>query len=368
MKPSQTPAPAECDLSVQHLLAEIARLDVLIRGAVQRWRLAGQNPAESFRGLYVVDGEVDHLLARPLASSWGQMVELPPSEASALASAEAEASRRAEALAGAALQEGHEPRLKRLVRTFGLGSFEQDALLICIAPALDLRYQRVYAYLQDDVTRKRPTVNLVLDLLAPAGAARFQRLFHFADDAPLFQNHLLERVVEGDAGRYPLLGQALAADDAIVGWLLGKYLPPAELGIHVRLVLPPPETQSSDELQAGAVWRQLQDSLPPRAGTFRQAPLVVCHGPDDTSQQAACRLCARSLDRPLLLADMEGTHKAGLAPLRTVQLALRDARLSGAIPVLHGWDACLNDGGTLSGNPLIKPAQGRTPNHGGGFV
>ena len=56
-------------------------------------------------------------------------------------------------------------RLDRLARLFGLSTLDIDILLICLAPELDNRYERLYAYLQDDVTRKRPSVDLVFNLL-----------------------------------------------------------------------------------------------------------------------------------------------------------------------------------------------------------
>ena len=78
-------------------------------------------------------------------------------------------------------------RLVRLSEQFGWEPFDRDAFLICAAPFLDLKYERLYGYLQDDVTRKRPTVNLILDLLCPAGAERFEKLAHFEAEAPPFQ-------------------------------------------------------------------------------------------------------------------------------------------------------------------------------------
>jgi len=33
--------------------------------------------------------------------------------------------------------------------------FDVDALLVCLAPALDLRYEQLYGFLQDDVTRRQ---------------------------------------------------------------------------------------------------------------------------------------------------------------------------------------------------------------------
>ena len=51
--------------------------------------------------------------------------------------------------------------LNWLKQAFGLSEFDLDLMLIALAPEIDLRYERLYAYLQDDVTRKRPSVAMV---------------------------------------------------------------------------------------------------------------------------------------------------------------------------------------------------------------
>lgn len=58
----------------------------------------------------------------------------------AFARAEAQAARQAQAVAQRAQAGGEVPRLMRLQSAFGLDRFELDALLIYLAPALDLRY------------------------------------------------------------------------------------------------------------------------------------------------------------------------------------------------------------------------------------
>ncbi len=322
------------DLSFSYLHAELARIDVLIQRQVHRWRLAGQDSTDTFRGLYVSDAEVDSLLARPFGGNWGCTVELAPEAARAFAEIEAQAIHRAQAQIETARSQGQVPRLLRLATTFGLDRFELDTLLICLAPILDLRYERIYGYLQDDVTRKRPTVNLVLDLLAEPGSERLLRLTHFADDAPLFRYHLLRRTPDSES---PLLSQALVLDKAVVTWLVGRYQPHADLGAQATLSWPPAEASGADDLLAPEDWPRLERLIAGR-------PILVFRGPDRAGQEAAARLCAARAGRPLLQVDLAGVIEAGPSPLHALRLALRDARLTGAVPCLFGWDACLANG------------------------
>src|SRR5438045_7238692 len=93
------------DLSLTHLQAELARLDVRIQREVRRWQLAGQDPTDTFRGLKVTDEEVQGLLARPFGTSWGQSVDLGD-ESEEFSAAEAEAWEAGQALAGLAAAQG----------------------------------------------------------------------------------------------------------------------------------------------------------------------------------------------------------------------------------------------------------------------
>jgi len=325
---------AETDLNLQHLQAELGRIDVLIRHEVRRWQLAGQDPIDAFRGLYVSDAQAEALLERPLGASWGQTVALPPEEAQAFADDLAQATRQLQSLIEASRQNGRILRLEYLAAAFALTRFELDTLLICLAPTLDLRYERFYGYLQDDVTRKRPGINLVLDLLCQPGPARLTMLSRFADEAPLFKYQLLERTAEPGT---PLLGQTIEVDKAIVTWLLGGYQPHADLGALATL-LRPQENEADELLAAKAIPR-----LDRAAG---EQPIIVLYGPDETSQQAAVRQLAAQMGFALLRVSLVALKDAGLSPLRAIRLALRDARLTGAVPYLEGWDACLDSAGS----------------------
>ena len=121
--------------------------------------------AEPYRGLHTSLEEVEQLLSRVLGEStlWhGERngeTECHPSD-------------------------GITP-LSWLAHTFDLSPFDVDIILIALAPEFDLRYERLYAYLQDDVTRKWPSVDLVLNLLCPSLEAKLKRRKHFAPAAPL---------------------------------------------------------------------------------------------------------------------------------------------------------------------------------------
>ncbi len=328
------------DLSLQYLQVELARIELLVRRDVLRWQLAGQDPDDEFRGLHLSDAHINALLDRPLGTSWGQLVKLAPEEAQVFADTMAEVNAYARDLRQRAEAGGQIPRLEYLRNTFGLTQFEYDAFLVCLAPALDAKYEKVYSYLQDDVTRKRPTVNLVLDLLSDPGPARLLALAHFADDAPLFKHHLLEATLDPTASTSQLLGQVLNPDKTVISWLLGEYKPGADVQPYVTLTIP--ATDETHTLLAETIRSTL--AIPAETQPRILSPVFVFYGPDKMLQSTAAAFFAVQQQQPLLTVDLAGLTGAGLTPLLALQLALRDARLTGAVLFLAGWDAVMVDG------------------------
>ncbi|NOZ06905.1 MAG: ATP-binding protein [Chloroflexi bacterium] len=323
------------DLSLSHLQAELARIDVLLRREIRRWQMAGQDQNDAFRGLYISDDEANALLDRPFAASWGNTVTLDPDEDRTFSEALLHAAQQAQSLAETAEQQGHPPRLSHLAHVFGLDRFDLDTLLICLAPTLDLRYERFYGYLQDDVTQKRPTVNLVLNLLCAPGSERLTLLSRFSGEAPLFRYRLVEHLAAPAETAPPLLRQTLRVDDAVVSWLLGTYRPHADLGTHATLSVP-----RTDE----AKWMLPAETRTLLERALVEMPVIAFYGSDRAAQRAAAHFTATCRGRALLAVDLDAVIGAGVSPAQAVRLALRDARLNGATPFLSGWDACLIDG------------------------
>ena len=327
-------------MTLPHLLAELSRIDLLVQRAVLQCQLAGQDPRDDFRGLRLTDADAVAIAARPFGTSWAHTVSLDPRDEESFQIAFAQTERAARSAAEDARERGEPMRLASLARAFGLQRFDLDILLIALAPALDTRYERLYGYLQDDITRKRPSVGLALDLLCEPGPERLVNLAHFADDAPLFQRRLLERTVEPNAHRPSLLSQTLIPDESVVAWLLGDYQPHTDLGSHARLDTP--QADATDEVLSAPVWTDLQHAADDRKNG--QWPALVFFGPDGAGQLAAARRLAAHLNRQILSINLSDIISPELPPAHVLAVALRDARMIGAIPLLTGWDACLTDG------------------------
>jgi hypothetical protein len=326
--------PSELELSLGHLQAEMERIDALIRLAVARWQQAGRDPYDAFRGLVVSDDEANQLSALPFGRGWGDIAQEDDLSRAAI-ERQMRAMRQSQNWLERATRQGVVMRLQHLQRVFGLNSFEMDTLLLCIALALDLRYEQLFSYLQNDINRKRPSVNLALQLMGGAGLERLQKLLSFAADAPLLRHRLLEYANDPGNANPPLLAQTLSVDRTVVNWLLGDYHPAAELGLYVQVVMP--TARGEDELLSPSIQMALaQTQLLPQA-------LVLLSGPDTVAQMLAAQAMGVLHGRALLTGHIDQLIAHGMAPDQALHLILRDALLNNAIAFLPGWDAVLHE-------------------------
>ena len=194
------------DASVRHLAARLELIETRIRAAVARRRATDPDPDDRFRGLYVSDLQVDEMLAGGTA----------PILPSAPDPTFIEQLRAVEADAEAAEAAGADVRLRRLVRSFDLQPLDVELLLVALAPDLDPRFERLYGYLHDDVSRRRASIGLALELVGAGGASGAGRA-RLGVSGPLVAGGLL--VVE-DTER-PFLTRALRVPDRVAGHLVG---------------------------------------------------------------------------------------------------------------------------------------------------
>lgn len=326
-------AVAQASIDLYHLQLELQRIDLHLRRAVARWQMAGQDPDDAFRGLYVSDEQVNELLNRPIGINWGHTVTLPPKAAQHL---EAQAQRLQDELAAVradARAQAHILPLDRIRTIFGLSQFELDVLLLALAPSIDLRYEKIFGYLQDDVTKKLPTVNLALDLFANSGIARLTMLAHFQPPAPLVQHRLIDVQQPQDDPHAPLLAHILHIDAGILTWLLGSYQPEPTLAPFLELINTPSDVSGDLRMEVPIGWDHNGSS-----------PLYAFYGPDAGQQRAAAAAAAQAMGKSLLILDLPALLEARRPPPEVaLRLLLRDALLIEALPMVSGWDACLKE-------------------------
>jgi hypothetical protein len=296
------------DPSAGYLLGWLGLVEERVRAAVAARRAVDPSPEDPFRGLYLSDDQVDRLLyggippAFPVLAGAPWVVEIERSGAMAEA-------------------EGSPVRLRHLTRAFELTPLDLVLLLIAIAPDVDSRFERLYGYLNDDVSRRRATIGLCLEL-AGSGTADGRARARLLTGGPLVDGQLI--VVEEP--HRPFLTRSLRVPDRVTAHLLGDDRP--DPGLVQLLVEPPTQTIGSPDGMARAI------AAGARLFYLRERPGAAARA------FAAGGLRAAGFDVITLDLDRAGQQDVGeLARVAGREARMRDAGLvAGPVDGLLGAD------------------------------
>jgi hypothetical protein len=209
------------------------------------------------------------------------------------------------------------------------------------------------------VTRKKPSVALLLDMLCRTTVEKLASRVAFDPQSPLLKFRLLQIIDTSPDGPTPLPQRFLKLDDRIVCFLLNARQVDARLIGATRLLLPTsaeqPATVGEDLL--GTVLRFVcshQNSMRPAAlkldspksdGTAPDAQGQVLYfcGPYGAGKLAMAEAVCRELGAPLLVGDVEKLLNSPLPFEEVVWLLVREAALQGAALCLENFDLLTAD-------------------------
>ncbi len=225
--------------------------------------------------------------------------------------------------------------IARLSETLGLPPVDQYLLLIALAPELDRRYERIYAYLQDDVSLRRPSINLAMNLLGRNPHERFLVWARLLAESPLRYWGLIELNADPTRANAASLMHLMRVEPRVVSYVMGGTLVDERVRRIVHVVddaAPPPD------LQVGPI----ADALP-------EGPMVYFSGLRELGQvETAFALC-QSVSLPLLSIDAALAAQSDLSEDALTRVIVREGLLHGAALFVDHWDALLE----LEFRPLL---------------
>ncbi|MEZ4727616.1 MAG: AAA family ATPase [Caldilineaceae bacterium] len=326
--------------SYEHLVDELAWLDLLLRLRVATFRLQTQaRPASGQQQLYIGHAEVDALLQPD------GLMPVEPDDLIELRKQLADLRARIDDRIAETLAQGVDLSLARLGRLFALTRFEMAVVLICLAPEVQRKYDRLYAYLQDDITRKKPSVDLALTLLCETAAERWPARQDFAAQASLFRYGLLQA---SDDPQSPSgssdLARFLKLDPRIAGFLLGDNRIDGRLAGWAHLRWPDSVAASAavDPTLVERLLRLVDRHCTPTA-VDRKPLLFYLRGPYGVGKhELALTLCGR-IGCPLLHVNSELLLAQGGETEKLLWLTLREGPLCQAALYFDQADGWLGE-------------------------
>lgn len=321
---------AEKKIAYQLLLQGLAYIDLRLRWAVTRAREQGFHPEDEFRGLYISEAELNQLLAYDVGQHiWNGRSAAANGHHQAALDWET-ALQTTQAAWQDALQADQVSPLGRLVAEFGLTSVEVDILLIALASEIEPRYERLFAYLQDDVTKKRPSVDLILNVLTTSFAEKLAYRRFFAQQAPLFAQRLLQLFRDPSHAEPTQLAHYVAPDEGLVSFLLGESGGWAVAGSQII------QGSSQQPLMDHQVALVAQLTA---VVAREERPIFSFVGGHGLGKQAVARQLAAVKEQALCIVDLAVLEQAAADFGSAIQLLLRNGRLHHAILYFDQWTA-----------------------------
>jgi len=250
-------------------------------------------------------------------------------------------------------------RLNQLRTFFGLERIEEQCLVLCLAPEIDPQYSKVFAFLQDDVTKKQPGVELALKLFCRDVRGRLAARAVFSPNSPLLSRRLLH-LVEQTEGRLPLPLLTLKLDDRIAAFLLQTPQLDGCLADWVEIVPP------AGRLSPAAVPDEIRDrTLRFIAGCFAGGetsarPLIHLYGRPGSGRRSLAADACEQVGLPLLVADVRRMPP----DINAVEAWWRLGRESLLLPaalLVEGADDLLSEGRRRELTALLSAASDFSP-------
>jgi SpoVK/Ycf46/Vps4 family AAA+-type ATPase len=293
--------------SLEHLFDELRRLDLMLHVQVMRRR---HDPAyvnfNEFRGLFISEEEIDLIAGRKKDELESNTVQ-DESEMRMILSAIEQLEEKIARKSLAAQGQGVCLSLVNLAQLFHLTPFDTGILLVCIAPELDQKYERLFAYLQNDVTRKRPSVGLIMNLFCTSLEEKLEARKRLIAESPLLKYQLIMNAGDVASGQMTSLSRILKIDDRILNYLLDIECMDEQLIPFTAAVTP---RASLDELLFPAEFKERLVHVMQPSGVSPARKEKECgrvfffHGPEGVGKKLTAEALCKSLGISMLVADV----------------------------------------------------------------
>jgi hypothetical protein len=315
-------------------------LDVLIMRLLKRRTLTrGDTSNDHLRGLIVTDEEVDELLRETAVAESDSELEHLEHTLSLWVS-------HIDARIKSSGAQFNNP-LKRAALAMELSPFEEQVLFLCMAVEINRKYEKLYAFIQDDVTCKHASVDLCIQLLCNTEEEAWAARSSFYEQSNM-SRYLFHIADQDDSAKRTLLSTVLKLDERIVHYLLDPNQAPLSLPDAIAI------DSSPAALKPLLVGEQFQERLHHFIGCWQaennqSAPaekrqtFLYLSGQQGSGKKLQVLHACRRLKLVPVLVDIAKLPNDPALFGRTIRFAVREAVLLGAVLVLSHVDRLLEE-------------------------
>ncbi len=310
---------------LEHLGQELRRAELLVRAAMLRYPPQLAAEIEQYKGLFISDEEVQQLLderrtpenSAELQQVYHEWTELEQELAQRLAASDIT-----------------QLPLVQIRERLELNHEEYICVIVLLAIELERRYEKLYAYLQDDITCKYVTPDLILKLAA-IDAESEMKLLQALHPASTLNRWLLKRVVASDQQHF--LSRPLLLEPQVLRLILGntERYRPLQSWLRIRR----PEDAPGQPVVQQDTGQQLQhiasSSSIANQTSLNETRYYALYGRAGSGRKHQLYYAYGQLGKELVVADLNRIDAAALE--ESVRAVIREALLRGADLMLEGW-------------------------------
>lgn len=307
-----------------YIVDEITLLDIRLKGLFhERLELEKRQGQGATNGVYISAEEVQSILSAP------KMVQSQITHE--FLNLENQQHLKIQKKLQQTIAHGIELPITRVQKVFGLSADEVAILIMALAPEIDKRYHTVYAYLNDDLTKKMPSVGVALELLGRQIAHHAAGLCNFAPQAPLCKNELIFLI--NDTNTSTPSNRFFGITERIARFLLGDIRFSDET-THLQICYP--VSQVTPVLHTAPI-EFIVKNISNLHLTTSARPVFWLYGKADQDKYALIRFIAQQFNATVITVDCA---EIWMSPDfdRILRCCFREGALTGAIVEIRGGE------------------------------
>ena len=216
-----------------YLKAELAWLDRILMRSLAKQRQTNQE----------VDRVAKSAVDRSTSHWWKGFIAIDPSKGGSLAPKQLPQIPHPLGRYGDRLAASRDNNIRLAIPTLcdrlELGQFERDLLILCLAPEISRRYEKLYAFLNNDESNcKQPTVDLALRLFCRSDSEWRKARNTISATSPLIKRKIIQLYLPVNSTARSLLAKAMLLSEKAATYLLSEDLP-------IESVIPKPRTSKT---------------------------------------------------------------------------------------------------------------------------
>lgn len=199
--------------------------------------------------------------------------------------------------------------LEYVAAAFKLNEFEKLCILLSLSIEMDRKYETIYAYLQNDITKKYPTIDLCLKLYSQSQAKKFFVLSHLNKNSKLFRYFYPFNSSSDESSS--LLSKKLILDDRLLSFILNSSSSNTHIETYAQLFFYAQELPSllTDEDIQNKLKNLIEKKLELKMDFESKKSIIYIQGPTGCGKKLHIKYICKNFNINCILVDLSSIYQ-----------------------------------------------------------